>query len=337
MKYRLLLLSVAFLAFGIQSCKKKEGCTDPNACNYNPDAVVEDGSCIDPETWYPDYDGDGRADSYEHVKDCNQPEGYVADYFVGAGGGNGGGGNGGGGALTVDPTQRAIVPYVGATWCPPCGEFGENTKNHIKSNFTIDQAIILSSQQGDAISSASTSICENFGEQFQTSVGSTGIPHMYISGNTVWEDFYPNEGTVENHINTIIGMDAVVGVAAQATLDVDNNVINITAAAQFFTATTGAHSMSVLVVEDEVVADQSHSTEGTVADMPHDAVIRSSADDSSIRGVPIGTAFTENQIIQKTFEIELGSGWDTDKLRVVALVWEGNELQIANGVSTVVN
>jgi hypothetical protein len=331
MKYRILLLFVAILAFGFQSCKKREGCTDPNACNYNPEAELEDGSCVDPETWYPDANGDGRADSYESIKSCDQPAGYVSDYFVGAGGGNGGGG--GGGALTVDQTQRAVLPYAGATWCPPCGEFGENTKLHIKNTFSLDQAIVLSSQQGDAISSSSTSICEDFGQQFQDAIGSTGIPHMYVSGNTVWEDFYPNESAAENHINNIIGMDVVVGVAAQASLDVDNNLISVTAAAQFFQATTGQHSMSVLVLEDEVIADQQHSSQGTVADMPHDAVIRASADDANIRGVSIGTAFTEDQIIQKEFQIDLGSGWNTDHLRVVVLVWEGNDLQIANGVS----
>lgn len=321
----------AILAFGFQSCTKQQGCTDPNACNYNIDAEEEDGSCIEPGTWYPDENGDGRADSYISIKSCDQPDGYVADYFIGSGGGNGGGG--GGGALTVEQTQRAVLPYAGATWCPPCGEFGEDTKNHIKATFTLDQAIVLSSQQGDAISPLSTSIGENFGQQFQDEIGSTGIPHMYISGNTVWQDFYPNESAAESNINSIISMEPNVGVAVQATIDADNGVINITAAAKFFAATSGAHSISILILEDEVVADQQHSSSGTVADMPHESIIRASADDANIRGVSIGTGFTEDQIIQKEFAIDLNAGWNTDHLRVIALVWEGSGLQIVNGVS----
>lgn len=36
-----------------------EGCTDEAACNFNPDATVDDGSCTTPTTAYVDADGDG--------------------------------------------------------------------------------------------------------------------------------------------------------------------------------------------------------------------------------------------------------------------------------------
>ena len=41
------------------SCILPDGCTDETACNYNPDALCDDGSCILPTTWYLDDDGDG--------------------------------------------------------------------------------------------------------------------------------------------------------------------------------------------------------------------------------------------------------------------------------------
>jgi hypothetical protein len=56
------------------------GCTDETACNYNPNAVVDDGSCIAEETmWYADADGDGFGDAEVSQMACVGPEGHVSN------------------------------------------------------------------------------------------------------------------------------------------------------------------------------------------------------------------------------------------------------------------
>ena len=61
------------------SCDELMGCTQGMACNYNPEATDDDGSCIIPETGYgcdgeclSDVDGDGVCDANE-IAGCEEP------------------------------------------------------------------------------------------------------------------------------------------------------------------------------------------------------------------------------------------------------------------------
>lgn len=56
------------------------GCTNPNACNYNPDANLDDGSCDLGSIWYIDADGDSLGSLNEFVQACEAPEGYVGNF-----------------------------------------------------------------------------------------------------------------------------------------------------------------------------------------------------------------------------------------------------------------
>ncbi len=43
-----IFILILCIGFAFTSCKKKEGCTDPQAPNYDSEAVTDDGSCEDP-------------------------------------------------------------------------------------------------------------------------------------------------------------------------------------------------------------------------------------------------------------------------------------------------
>jgi hypothetical protein len=46
-KFVLVIIAASFAIYFMSGCKKSvRGCTDPNSINYNPSAVVNDGSCI---------------------------------------------------------------------------------------------------------------------------------------------------------------------------------------------------------------------------------------------------------------------------------------------------
>jgi hypothetical protein len=55
----IILPAVCFNSCDLCNVVSIPGCTDANACNYNSAATIDDGSCIDPTTWYLDEDADG--------------------------------------------------------------------------------------------------------------------------------------------------------------------------------------------------------------------------------------------------------------------------------------
>lgn len=56
------------------------GCTNADACNYNPEANLDDGSCDLGPVWYIDADGDGLGSLEEFIQACEVPEGYVGNF-----------------------------------------------------------------------------------------------------------------------------------------------------------------------------------------------------------------------------------------------------------------
>ena len=62
----------------INACSMNEGCTTHNACNYNPDAFLNDGSCEFPEECYNcegdctcDIDCEGICGGYAILDNCD--------------------------------------------------------------------------------------------------------------------------------------------------------------------------------------------------------------------------------------------------------------------------
>tara|TARA_Y100000589_G_scaffold97018_1_gene91587 strand:+ start:5944 stop:11133 length:5190 start_codon:yes stop_codon:yes gene_type:complete len=58
---------------GVCESDEINGCTDPQACNFNPSATEDNGTCIQPITWYWDTDGDGLGDDTFTMEACSQP------------------------------------------------------------------------------------------------------------------------------------------------------------------------------------------------------------------------------------------------------------------------
>ena len=257
------LMLLAGVALVMASCKKEDNCTS--------------------NIWYQDADADGKGNAYVKIEGgCEAPSGYVSNDDDNI-------------DKTVPSTQRALLPYVGATWCPPCGEYGEETKEYISDNFSKDQAIVLSCQRNDLIS---TNFSTSLGGEFLTYHSATGIPSMFSRGAGEEDIFYPSSSSASSRINSIISKNATVGITAVARMSGDK--VNIVAAGRFLSASSEEHSVSAYLLEDDVRADQKHSTLGTVADMPHNSVVRANASTSYL-GESLGNSFLQGQGFEQSF------------------------------------
>jgi gliding motility-associated-like protein len=69
--------SLFFICVVFSDLFSQQGCTDSLACNYNPLAIVDDGSCIDPTLYFADIDLDGFGNAQDSILLCQWEVGYA--------------------------------------------------------------------------------------------------------------------------------------------------------------------------------------------------------------------------------------------------------------------
>ncbi|MEQ8907743.1 MAG: Omp28-related outer membrane protein [Vicingaceae bacterium] len=254
----------------------------------------------------------------------------------GTGNGSGNGGTNGGTDLVVENKQRAVITYVGATWCPPCGAYGDPTKKYIDSIYG-DDAVVLNVQSNDAISDPGT-FEHGFGNAFQSFVSSNSIPHIYWSGanfsmehNGFFTSASSNNSTADAKISSIMANPPEVGVAAEATLS--NDTVSIETLAKFYNVSTEAF-IGVYLLEDSVMALQEVGNSQTEM-TSHENVIRGAAYTSNTLGVEsLGSAFNADEEVVRNFTIVVpNSVVDQNHLQVAVVIWESDQVDgISNAI-----
>jgi len=363
-KVQLLLVLAASLLMTMQSCSKdeSEGCIDAEACNFNPEAELADGSCIYASDWFLDLDGDGFGNSTLIISDCSQPVGYtkgmcqLQTFWADAD--NDGLGDPNNSTLACDSvegyvsndadyidevpplTQKAVMVYQGATWCGPCGAFGDPTKEHIEQAYGSD-VIILNCQSGDEISEA-TAFGPIFGGQFSTFYDPviSGIPHCYFSAanySMTEHGFSSSSTQFDGIVDQVLATTARVGILAIASLEA--GVVTIHTSTKFASA-AGEHYIGVYLLEDGVMEEQ--TIDGSpIAVTAHNNVLRgaSSSASGSLGIESIGTTFVGDQIVENTYTITVPlTVRDISNLQIGVIVWDGSAAdKISNGILIDVN
>lgn len=317
----ILICLVVAMAFMFQSCSEK-GCTDMEACNFNADATKDDGSCSFADTWFEDLDQDELGNASSSIESCNQPEGYVSDSSDEF-------------DAIVRDKQRAVLFYIGATWCAPCGSSGDPLRNYAYSTYNSgpsNDVILVSLQKNDLISAFSEPAYQ-MGAELSAHMSQNSVPLLLWVGNdypmykqATWVQDWANEDEVASIYESIVNDNAEISIAAQSKLD--GSDINIDAILKFNESVSDEHYVSLYLLEDSVYASQDIIEFPYVTTSPHANILRAQHySDNTFGKESIGSSFSLGQIYEISETITLPNNiQNTDMLKVAVIVWGGPSL-----------
>ena len=258
------------------------------------------------------------------------------------GGDNGSGQQG----LVVEQTQRSVLWYYTATWCPPCGSTGSPLFKQMTEANGSDELIAI-----DIHSSNSSGLVPGYIDpadgQPKVAVAMAGQlvqqirPNGYIPQFTLNNEFQGNSsvntGNVKSALESYNSNDPLAGVAAEAS--VDGNTITVKTKTKFFKDGADDYYISVLLLEKDIVAPQNVSG-NMVNDFAHKQVLRASLIDGEMytqKGIsvnPIISNVTANTEVEGEYSLnwekaQLPDGfatWEFDKnnTSAVVIVWKKN-------------
>ena len=215
---------------------------DPKACNYDPEAKKDDGSCNSPTIWYADLDGDGLGNLADTVSACTQPVGYVnnSDDQMDA---------------LVERKSMSLISKITATWCGPCGSWGWTLLEDIIAE-TSGEAVIMS-VYSPTNSELNNTTAVDFGDDF----GTQGYPSFCVNGKNRTEysttgGIFPDQ-TKTNVVATSDSMaasNALVSMAYQKSID--GTTLTLNTLTEFYANLTGEYYLGAYVIEDGVIEDQ---------------------------------------------------------------------------------
>jgi len=257
------------------------GCMDPTACNYNPDATIDDGSCTYPEDYWSDYDFDGvgygdinaycPADVpvdwiiYDGVNPDNCPDTYNPDQLDSNG-------NGIGDACepTVNPPENLMAQggdqEITLTWDAPSTDvradillwISDMTDTNIEISMTnsadvygFQFNIIPDEALAGVFSSAYGGTAEDNG--FSVSTNESGL----VLGFSFSAGFIPaGTGVLTNVAWTPNGIDAYTDLAVTNFAGFEGVVLSVETGEQYCYGTCGIQEMTYNVYRDGAILAQ---------------------------------------------------------------------------------
>jgi len=214
-------------------------------------------------------------------------------------------------AVAQEPVQNSLVTKITASWCINCGTWGWQFFEGALEDNQDKTTVIAAHYSGDLSTTA--------GQELASGLGASGQPVFFFgeerlfvnSGNIASEQSSLKIMVDENATNTPIANTAIVSG------ELVNGKINMTANTKFFQGTEGEFYLSILLVENDVVNQQS----GQGANAVHKNILRASATSSAFGDLLIEGAVQADTELQNNFVFDLDPSWNENNLSVSFILW----------------
>lgn len=267
------------------------------------ETVKEDQPCP-PSTWYADIDGDGLGDSSVTLSECDKPEGYVdnSDDKIDA---------------KASFVNVPIVFKVTGENCGPCGGWGWTAFADLVYRYEGGRALTW----GNYGSGFSNGYFRNQ-EAFPTMQAiqdrfapNSSKPNFVVNGR----NYITSAADAQTAADAFILKNAPVGMVMNARME--GNKLIIDAEAEAFENATGTFVLGAYLIEDKALGPQA-GTAGQNGDAEHHNVMRGSLADNAWGEVITETGLTTGTKYEKTFTMDIPSGYNSDNFSYGLIVWK---------------
>ncbi|MFH0761406.1 MAG: Omp28-related outer membrane protein [Bacteroidota bacterium] len=227
----------------------------------------------------------------------------------------------------VPQTHMALVFKKTSAACFYCGEWGWSLQNVIRAD-NIEKAIVLQVQIS-ASSPLYNQPCRELMNQFNDC---NYYPAWFVNGKNatvkigsyIYDDL--TRTGIKNAVDSTFSAPPLASCSYTATQT--GSELNVNTTTEFFRDTTGEYYLSVILIENDVIAPQN----GIGNEAHHMDVLRASMT-SSVFGEIIATGvIPAKTVIAKSFSTTLDDAWKTQDLSIACLIWkkEGSDYSYVN-------
>lgn len=222
----------------------------------------------------------------------------------------------------VSVEQKMLVTKITATWCPNCGTSAWDVKSNIVSDYASNMVFLSTHISGSSDLFSSTA------RDYATNLPNVaGQPLFYLNRQRF------NTNSIENAVKEMVQHNSTQTPLANTGVEMQLNgqVVEVKAKVQFFQPTEGEYYLSLFIIEDNVIANQSNRG----SNVAHRKVFRGRVTSETFGELITNGSIEADQTFNFRLNRAINSEWNPDQLEIAAVIWQkvGDTYEFVNVAS----